>query len=112
MTVTETTTGKNIRLNIEIYKNEDRYQWALQSGGNYILRTNWKEEILKMLYLLKGRIEKKLTEDIRGTRYRIEGPAIDGRIIHVVCRFKEQGNQPNSAFTFALYGAISKSPDL
>ncbi len=25
--------------------------------------------------ILKGRIEKKLTEDIRGTRYRIEGPA-------------------------------------
>jgi len=33
--------------------------------------------------ILKGRIEKKLTEDIRGTRYRIEGPAKDGRSIHV-----------------------------
>lgn len=42
--------------------------------------------------ILKGRIEKKLTEDIRGTRYRIEGPAVDGRAIHVVCRFKEYGN--------------------
>jgi hypothetical protein len=42
--------------------------------------------------ILKGRIEKKLTEDIRGTRYRIEGPARDGRIIHIVCRFKEHGN--------------------
>jgi len=42
--------------------------------------------------ILKGVIEKKLIHDIRGTRYRIEGPAIDGRIIHVVCRFKEQGN--------------------
>ncbi len=42
--------------------------------------------------ILKGRIEKKLTEDIRGTRYRIEGPARDGRIIHVVFRFKEHGN--------------------
>lgn len=40
----------------------------------------------------KGRIEKKLTEDIRGTRYRIEGPANDGRLIHTVCRFKEDGN--------------------
>jgi hypothetical protein len=39
-----------------------------------------------------GRIEKKLTEDIRGTRYRIEGPARDGRIIHVVCRFQIPGN--------------------
>lgn len=42
--------------------------------------------------ILKGVIEKKLTEDIRGTRYRIEGHAADGRIIHVVCRFKEQGS--------------------
>jgi len=42
--------------------------------------------------ILKGRIEKKLTEDIRGTRYRIEGPAKDGRLIHTVCRFKEEGN--------------------
>ncbi len=42
--------------------------------------------------ILKGRIEKKLTEDIRGTRYRIEGRARDGRSIYVVCRFKEHGN--------------------
>ena len=42
--------------------------------------------------ILKGRVEKKLTEDIRGTRYRIEGAAKDGRIIHVVCRFKEDVN--------------------
>jgi transposase len=27
----------------KITKNEDRYQWTLQSGGNYLLRTNWKE---------------------------------------------------------------------
>jgi len=42
--------------------------------------------------ILKGNIEKKLTEDARGSRYRIEGPARDGRIIHVVCRFKEHGD--------------------
>ncbi len=30
--------------------------------------------------ILKGRLEKKLSEDIRGTRYRIEGPARDGRL--------------------------------
>lgn len=42
--------------------------------------------------ILKGRIEKKLTEDIRGTRYRIEGPSRDGRQIYVVFRFKEDGN--------------------
>jgi hypothetical protein len=42
--------------------------------------------------ILKGRIEKKLTHDSRGTRYRIEGPAQDGRLIHVVCRFHEITN--------------------
>jgi hypothetical protein len=38
---------------------------------------------------LKGRIEKRMTRDIRGTRYRIEGPARDERLIHVICRFHE-----------------------
>lgn len=37
--------------------------------------------------LLKGRIERRMTRDPRGARYRIEGPAIDGRLLHVVCRF-------------------------
>ena len=40
--------------------------------------------------VLKGRIEKKLTHDVRGTRYRLEGPAKDERLIHVICRFKEE----------------------
>lgn len=42
--------------------------------------------------ILNGKIEKKLTEDKRGTRYRIEGPATDGRQIHVICRYKEDGS--------------------
>jgi len=42
--------------------------------------------------ILQGFIEKKLTQDPRGTRYRIEGPARDGRLLHVVCRFHETGN--------------------
>jgi hypothetical protein len=42
--------------------------------------------------ILKGKIEKKMSEDIRGTRYRMEGPAIDGRLIHVICRLKEDSN--------------------
>ncbi len=42
--------------------------------------------------ILYGRIEKKMTHDIRGTRYRIEGPAEDGRLIQVICRFKESEN--------------------
>ena len=42
--------------------------------------------------ILKGRIEKKMTHDERGARYRIEGPARDGKLIHVVCRFREHAN--------------------
>ena len=42
--------------------------------------------------ILKGKINKKLSEDIRGTRYRIEGPAKDGRMIQVICRSKEESN--------------------
>ena len=42
--------------------------------------------------ILKGYIEKKLTHDSRGTRYRIEVPALDERSIHVVCRFRESDN--------------------
>jgi hypothetical protein len=41
--------------------------------------------------ILKGRIEKRMTRDPRGARYRIEGPAKDGRPVHVVCRFNEEG---------------------
>lgn len=41
--VTETGSGKKRRLAIDIKKSEVRYQWALQSGGSYILRTNWTE---------------------------------------------------------------------
>ena len=40
--------------------------------------------------VLKGRIEKKLTQDARGTRYRIEGSTVHGGLIHVVCRFNEE----------------------
>ena len=43
--------------------------------------------------ILKGRIERKLTEDIRGTRYRVEGPARDGRLLHVFCRFKQDAKR-------------------
>jgi len=41
--VTETGTGKEARLSLKITKNEDRYQWAMETGGSYILRTNWGE---------------------------------------------------------------------
>ncbi len=42
--------------------------------------------------MLKGQIQKRMTKDIRGTRYRVEGPALDGRLIHVLCRFREDSH--------------------
>ena len=42
--------------------------------------------------ILNGFVQKKLTHDPRGTRYRLEGPANDGRIMHLLCRFKEIGD--------------------
>ncbi|MGH9847420.1 MAG: DUF4258 domain-containing protein [Blastocatellia bacterium] len=42
--------------------------------------------------ICKGRIEKKLTHDERGTRYRIERPAEDDRMMQVLCRFNADSN--------------------
>ena len=42
--------------------------------------------------ILKGKVDMKMTDDKRGTRYRIEGQARDGRLIHVICRFRENTN--------------------
>jgi hypothetical protein len=41
--------------------------------------------------IINGVVEKKLTRDPRGTRYRVEGPANDGRLMHTLCRFSETG---------------------
>jgi transposase len=46
---TITVTG-NDRLSIDIRKNEERFQWAMQTGGSYILRTNWTETDPKVLW--------------------------------------------------------------
>jgi transposase len=48
--VTEIGAGKDRRLAVDIKKSEERYQWALQSGGSYILRTNWKEADPKTIW--------------------------------------------------------------
>jgi transposase len=50
VTVNETGSGKQRRLAIDIKKSEERYQWALQSGGSYILRTNWTEADPKTIW--------------------------------------------------------------
>lgn len=41
--------------------------------------------------IVRGRVDLKMTRDLRGTRYRIAGPAEDGRLVHVVCRFIAAG---------------------
>ena len=50
VTVTETGAGKDSRLSIHVKKNEERQQWALETGGSYILRTNWTESDPKTLW--------------------------------------------------------------
>jgi len=42
--------------------------------------------------ILRGVVDKKLTRDPRGARYRIAGPANDGRTMHVICRFCQAGS--------------------
>jgi len=48
--VTESGTGKEARLSMQVTKNRERYQWALETGGSYILRTNWGETDPKTLW--------------------------------------------------------------
>ena len=45
-----TVTEKDGRLSIDIKKNEERYQRALETGGSYILRTNWTQTDPKSLW--------------------------------------------------------------
>ena len=67
---------------------------------NYYLSSHAEEEMLDddlerkdiENAILNGHVDKKMTQDVRGTRYCIEGPAMDGRLIHVLCRYKESAN--------------------
>ena len=47
---TVTVTEKDNHLAIGIKKNEERYQWVVETGGSYILRTNWNETDPKTLW--------------------------------------------------------------
>jgi hypothetical protein len=42
--------------------------------------------------IIEGFVAQRYTGDARGTRYRIEGPARDGTMICVVCRFRLEGD--------------------
>jgi transposase len=50
VTVTETGAGEEKRLKMDIRKNEERYRQLLETGGNYLLRTNWTEADPKTLW--------------------------------------------------------------
>jgi hypothetical protein len=36
--------------------------------------------------IVRGHLSARMTHDIRGTRYIMRGPGVDGRLIEVVCR--------------------------
>lgn len=50
VTVTETGTGEEKRLRMDVQKNEERYRQLMETGGNYLLRTNWTEVDPKTLW--------------------------------------------------------------
>lgn len=41
--VEEIGSGRDVRLRIEVRKDQTRYAWALNTSGSYLLRTNWSE---------------------------------------------------------------------
>jgi len=45
-----TVTEKDGRIAVTIRKNEERFQWAMETGGSYILRTNWTETDPKTIW--------------------------------------------------------------
>ena len=47
---TVTVTEKETRLSIDIQRNEEGYEWAVETGGSYLLRTNWRETDPKVLW--------------------------------------------------------------
>jgi transposase len=47
---TVTVTEKDTHLSIDIKRNEERYEWAVETGGSYLLRTNWGETDPKVLW--------------------------------------------------------------
>lgn len=67
---------------------------------DYYLSSHAEEEMLNDAFdrndvehaVFKGKIDKRMTQDPRGPRYRIEGPSKDGRLMHVMCRLDEENH--------------------
>jgi transposase len=47
---TVTVTEKDGHITVNIKKNEERFRWAMENGGSYILRTNWIETDPKTIW--------------------------------------------------------------
>jgi len=77
-----------VRLNVIRQKILDRDYYISAHAEEEMLNDNLERSDIENA-ILKGSIEKKLKSDIRGVRYRIEGPAEDSRMIHVIARIKE-----------------------
>lgn len=43
ISVEEIGSAADLRLKIQVHRNEERYEWALHTSGSYLLRTNWRE---------------------------------------------------------------------
>jgi hypothetical protein len=69
----------------------DRRYWLSSHAEDEAYADDLEREDIEHA-ILRGRIDKKLTSDPRGTRYRVEGPARDGRLVHVVCRIDANGD--------------------
>ena len=77
-----------VKINVIRQKIIDREYYISAHADEEMLNDNLERIDIENA-ILKGSIEKKLKTDIRGVRYRIEGPAADGQIIHVIVRIKE-----------------------
>ncbi len=69
---------------------EQEYEFAIPHFIEEMADDNLSFEDIE-LAIYKGRINRKFTHDLRGTRYEIIGPASDGREIAVICRIKNTG---------------------
>lgn len=44
VSIDEVKEGKESHLTINVFRDEDKYTWALKTSGSYLLRTNWDEK--------------------------------------------------------------------
>jgi len=69
----------------------DRRYFLSQHGEDEMFADNLERADVEHA-ILQGQIDKKLSRDARGTRYRVVGPALDGRPMAVICRVHETGD--------------------